>query len=425
MNVALSSIGCRTNQEEMESLRCALAGAGHAVVDCCKDADAVVVNTCSVTARTEAKVRRLLASISRQAPAAKILVTGCTAQQHGETLLSAAANVFWVVGNALKPDITAILSGPGGVFLDEIKRTALPVSGNVAAPGVSGRTRFLLKIQEGCDNACAYCIVPRLRGPARSAPQDEIAAACLRALDAGYKEIVLTGTHIGRYQGGLLPLVERLVRLAGDYRLRLSSLDPAELSKPLLALAGEARRLCDHLHVSLQSLSPEVLSMMNRSYKELDRTIELLAAFRVRFPDAGLGADFIVGFPGESDAMFEETLKTAESIGFSYAHIFRFSARPGTAAAAMTPLISEAVKRERSEKLRAVIEKSRKKFIAAQKGKVHRIIVEQERPVRGVTSNYLAVELPGCTASRNSWLDAVIEGSAGKGKCCRARAVVS
>jgi threonylcarbamoyladenosine tRNA methylthiotransferase MtaB len=421
VNIALASIGCRTNQEETESLRGALADEGHAIVDKCKDADAVVVNTCSVTARTEAKVRRLLASISRQAPGAKILVTGCTAQQHGEALLSDLPQVAWVVGNARKHDIPAIIGGPGGVFLEEIRRGPLPVSEKTAAPGVSGRTRFLLKIQEGCDNACAYCIVPRLRGPARSASADDIAAACLRAIDAGYKEIVLTGTHIGRYQGGLLPLVERLVRLAGDFRLRLSSLDPAELSDALLARAGEGKKLCDHLHVALQSLSSDVLKAMNRPFRDVDCAVGLLAAFRGRFPDAGLGADFIVGFPGESDAMFEDTLHNAEKIGFSYAHIFRFSARPGTAAAAMTQKISEAVKRERSERLRAAIERSRKKFIAGQKGTAHRIIVEQEQPVRGVTSNYLAVELPGCTAPRNSWLDVVIEETAGKGKYCRAR----
>jgi threonylcarbamoyladenosine tRNA methylthiotransferase MtaB len=419
VNIALATIGCRTNQEEIESLRSALASAGYTIVDNYQKADAVVVNTCSVTAHTEARVRRLLASIARQAPGVRLLVTGCTAEQRGRALLSGC--VSWVVGNALKKEIPALLHGPGGVFIDKIGTAALPVSAGSCLPGESGRTRFLLKIQEGCDNACAYCIVPLLRGPARSARADDIAAACLRALDAGYKELILTGTHIGRYSGGLLPLVERLVRLAGDFRLRLSSLDPAELSKPLLALAIGKTKLCDHLHVSLQSLSPEVLSLMNRPYQELDRTIEMLAAFRGRFPNAGLGADFIVGFPGETDAMFETTIRNAEQIRFSYAHIFRFSARPGTAAAAMSPKIPEAVKRERSERLRAVIEKCRQKFIERQKGAAQRIIVEQERPVRGVTSNYLSVEIPGLSAPRNSWLDVVIEGTTEKRKFCRAR----
>ena len=421
MNIALAAIGCRTNQEEIEALRFALTGAGHAVVDNYKDAHAVVVNSCSVTGHAEAKVRRLLAWIARQSPGAKILVTGCMAQQSGKTLLSTAPGVSWVVGNARKNDIPAILSGAGGVFIDKIEQGPLSARRGLCPPGVSGRTRFLVKIQEGCDNACAYCIVPLLRGPARSARADDIAAACLRALDAGYKEIVLTGTHIGRFDGGLLPLVERLIRLAGDFRLRLSSLDPAELSRPLLALAGSGTKLCDHLHVSLQSLSPEVLGRMNRSYKELDHTMELLVAFRGRFPDAGLGADFIAGFPGETDAMFEATLANAEKVGFSYAHIFRFSARSGTAAPGMQPKIPEAIKRSRSERLRAVIEKSRKKFLAGLQGTPQRIIVEQERPVRGVTSNYLSIEIPGASAPYNSWLDVVIEGTAGSGKFLRAK----
>ena len=421
MNIALASIGCRTNQAENETLRADFVRAGYTVVDGYKNADVVIVNSCSVTSPAEAKVRRLLFAVARQNPRAKILVTGCTAQQRGEELLSAAANISWVVGNARKCDIPAILrERRQGVFLDEIKRGPLRVSRIVTMPGSSGRTRFLLKIQEGCDFACAYCIVPLLRGPSRSATAEEIECSCRTALEAGYKEVVLTGTHIGQFHGGLLPLVERLLQIKGDFRLRLSSLDPAELSDGLLALAGGESKLCDHLHISLQSLSNEVLTAMNRRHTMPEALVESLSDFRGRFPRAGLGADFIVGFPGETDAMFETTIRNAEQIGFSYAHIFRFSSRPGTAAAALTPKIPEAIKRSRSERLRGVIEKSRKKFIASQKDATRRIIVEQERPVRGVTSNYLSVELPGASAPYNSWLDVVIEGTTGNGKYCRA-----
>jgi len=422
VNIALASIGCRTNQAENETLRAELGRARFTIVDNYKDAEVVIVNSCSVTSHTEAKVRRLLLAIVRQNPRIKILITGCTAQQRGEELLSAATNVSWVVGNALKHEIPAILRGQPrrGVFLDTITREPLPVSQVLSAPGSSGRTRFLLKIQEGCDFSCAYCIVPLLRGPSRSATAEEIECFCRKAVDAGYKEVVLTGTHIGQFHGGLLPLVERLIRIEGDFRIRLSSLDPAELSDRLLVLAGGGGKLCDHLHISLQSLSGQVLTAMIRRHTAPEALVESLSDFRGRFPHAGLGADFIVGFPGETDAMFETTIRNAEQIGFSYAHIFRFSARPETAAAALTPKIPEAVKRSRSERLRVVIEKSRKRFVASQKGKAQRIIVEQERPVRGVTSNYLAVEIPGASAMYNSWLDVVIEGTAGNGKYCRA-----
>jgi threonylcarbamoyladenosine tRNA methylthiotransferase MtaB len=421
VRIAFAAVGCRTNQEELEALRSALAGAGHAVVDNYKDADAVVVNSCSVTGHTEAKVRRLLALITRQSPGARILVTGCMAEQRGAAMSQTLPAVSWVVGNARKDDIPAIMRGPNGVFVDKIENIPLPARSGLCPPGASGRTRFLVKIQEGCDNACAYCIVPLLRGPSRCAPQEEIVAVCRRAIDSGYKEIVLTGTHIGKFDGGLLPLVERLLRLEGDFHLRLSSLDPSELSDPLLALAGGGKKFCSHIHVSLQSLSPEVLGLMNRPFKNIGQTIERLADFRGRFPHAGLGADFIVGFPGETEAMFETTCAGAEKIGFSYAHIFRFSARPGTAAAGMQPKIPEAVKRSRSERLRAVIEKSRKKFLAGLQDTPQRIIVEQDSPVRGVTSNYLSIEIPGASAPYNSWLDVVIEETSISGKFCRAK----
>lgn len=437
MNIAFATIGCRTNQAENEMLRAELSRRqGCAIIDDPRNADVVIVNTCSVTSRTEAKVRQMLHGIARRAPQAKILVTGCMVE-HRSSELMCCANVFWAVGNAHKQEIPAIIlrapvgrapagslsagAAAGAIFLDRIGRTALQSSGFFEEPAKGGRTRLHLKIQEGCDRACAYCIVPQLRGPSRSLATDTVANTCRRAIDKGYKEIILTGTHIGQFKGGLLPLIEKILHLEGDFRLRLSSLEPAEMSDELLLLAGEGKKLCDHLHFSLQSLSAEVLMAMNRSNKALDTLVESLADFRGRRPQAGLGADFIVGFPGETDAMFEATVRNAKRIGFSYAHIFRFSQRPGTAAASLPDKISESVKRSRSEQLRAVIENSRKKFVERQRGIVHRIIVEQEQPVRGVTSNYLSVELSaGLSALHNSWLDVVIEGTAGNGKYCRA-----
>ncbi len=422
MNIALATIGCRTNQAENETLRTELKHAGCSLIDDPETADVVIVNTCSVTSHTEAKVRQLLHSLARRAPRVKILVTGCMVQQKGSELMC-CQNVRWAVGNARKHEIPAILfEKREGIFLDEIRRVPVSVPQLLEAPAKAGRTRLHLKIQEGCDRACAYCIVPHLRGPSRSSPAEEVADACRRAIDAGYKEIVLTGTHIGQFQGGLLTLVERLLLIEGDFRLRLSSLDPAEISDNLLLLAGEEKKLCDHLHISVQSLSAEVLKAMNRTHTTLDALVEKLSDFRGRWPHAGLGADFIVGFPGETDAMFEATLASAGRIGFSYAHIFRFSSRPGTAAASVPHKIPASLKRLRSERLRAVIEKSRKKFIESQQGETRRVIVEQERPVRGVTSNYLSVEIPGFSAPHNSWLDVVIEGTMGSGKYCRAKA---
>jgi threonylcarbamoyladenosine tRNA methylthiotransferase MtaB len=378
-----------------------------------------------VTSHTEAKVRQLLASIGRAAPEARILVTGCMAERQGSELLR-LPHVSWVVGNGKKHEIAAILAqGKGGVFFSDITRTTvIPLEPADPSPHRHRRTRFSIKIQEGCDNACAYCIVPLLRGPSRSAPESDIVSACIQAIKAGFKEIVLTGTHVGQYQYSgnrcLVNLLEQLIELTGDFRVRLSSLDPRELSNDVLKLMGNSPKVCNHLHVSLQHLSEKVLAAMDRPYRDFDGLLERLTAFRAQNPHAGVGADFIVGFPGESDDDFEELLRRVTPIGFSYAHIFRFSSRPGTKAAAMTGAVPESVKTERSARLRSLIDRQRQEFIRKQQGSAQRIIVEKEWPVRGMTANYLAIEIPSISALHNTWLDVIIAES-GPGNWCRAR----
>jgi threonylcarbamoyladenosine tRNA methylthiotransferase MtaB len=398
------------------------------VVDDPKTADIVIVNTCSVTSATEAKTKRLLHAISRDAPKAGVLVTGCLAQQKPSDFKN-YDNVLWVVGNAHKHEIPSLLSkSPGGVFFSEITASPLPLPDFIAPPAPGRRTRLPVKIQEGCDRRCAYCIVPFLRGPSRSASMAGIVDTCAKALDEGYKEIILTGTHIGQFHDdtgkGLIALVERLLQINGDFRVRLSSLDPRELTDELCEVVGNGKKMCDHLHVSLQSLSPAVLKMMSRSYTSFGKVVGLLEQFRATYPDAGLGADFIVGFPGETETLFAETINLVEQIGFSYAHLFRFSARPGTAAAALTEKIPEQVKTERSERLRAVIEKNRGRFALRQCGRLHRIIVEQESPLRGMTSNYLGVEGASFSAFHNSWIDVTIDGIMKNGRFgCKAHKI--
>jgi threonylcarbamoyladenosine tRNA methylthiotransferase MtaB len=421
--VALRSIGCRTNQEEMAALGQALLRQGFTLADGLGDAGIVVVNTCSVTGHTESKVRRLLAHIARKALDASICVTGCMAQQRGEELLG-LKNVRWVIGNGRKHETASILSsGEEGVFVAALERGFLPLPSVTGTPSQGTRTRFSVKIQEGCDFACSYCIVPQLRGPARSAPMEAILSFSRQAVEAGFREIVLTGTHIGQYDdpaGGLMRLLERLLMLEGDFRVRLSSLDPRELSLQLLSMIGTEPKLCDHLHVSLQHLSAGVLAAMDRPYRCFDSILEQLTHFRASYPFAGLGADFIVGFPGEREEQFQELCTGARKLGFSYAHIFRYSPRPGTRAPQLPGAVAEPVKKERSERLQRIVAECRGSFVAAQAGMARRIIVEQERPVRGVTSNYLAVEIPSCSALHNSWLDVILQG-AGRGRWCRAR----
>jgi threonylcarbamoyladenosine tRNA methylthiotransferase MtaB len=471
-SAALISIGCRTNQEEVSALAAELRAKGFSVVDNYVDADIIVVNTCSVTSLTESKTGRLIRSLSREAPNARILVTGCFAQQHGEAVLK-YPGVEWVVGNGDKHRIPSIIAdSPGGAYLPDIDNNGVfSRGGSIPGPSESGRTRFSLKIQEGCDFRCAYCIVPSLRGPSRSAPAGHLVDTFKRAVDMGYKEIVLTGTHIGQYNGvdqfsninysndidqsgntnkygdidqssninysndinqsgsisavininhpgdknhsvNLESLLNQFLKVPGDYRIRLSSLDPRDLTDPLIALAGGGDRVCAHLHVSVQSLSAGVLSLMNRPYRGLDLLMDRLRGFREKYPRAGLGADFIVGHPGETDAMFEETLRAVEMIGFTYGHVFRYSKRRGTAAAAMPGQAAEAVKKSRSGALRGLLKKNRKKFLSLLFASPLCIIVESENPARGVSGNYVRVEAPGVRARRGAWARVALTGGA-------------
>ncbi len=354
VSVALKSIGCRTNQEEMVALQFRLQQEGFQIVEQISDADVIIVNTCSVTSFTESKTRRLLNSLSQEAPQAEILVTGCLAQQKPQELKN-FKSVTWVVGNTLKAQISTILANKrGGIFhlsfdtdLNSFEQGVPSISPDEIGEGF--RTRFPLKIQEGCDNSCAYCIVPSVRGPSRSQGLRTVLETASKAIDCGYKELVLTGTHIGQFDkanGGLLNLLEHLSQLSGDFRIRLSSLDPRDLSSSLISLIQTEKKICKHLHVSVQSLCQDILRSMGRPCDDLEKLIETLAGFREKTPTAALGSDIIVGFPGETDENFRTTCVNATRIGFTYAHVFRYSRRPGTRAADFANQVSEAVKSE-------------------------------------------------------------------------------
>jgi threonylcarbamoyladenosine tRNA methylthiotransferase MtaB len=407
---AIKSIGCRTNQEEMVTLRMQLEKNGYAFTDSVHDAHYIVVNSCAVTASTESKTRRLLSALSSSAPQAKILITGCLAQQKPSELKS-LQNVHWVVGNTFKNDIVSIITQDDGVFHDSFNDTASSLNldtSEVASPfDENGKTRFPLKIQEGCNFRCSYCIVPSLRGPSRSVSSGAVLELCKKAIAAGYKELVFTGTHIGQFgcdDFGLERLLKEICSLEGDFRVRLSSLDPRDISDELLDLIISNGKVCDHLHISFQSMSPKVLGLMKRPYENLPVMLKRLIDFRSALPFAGIGADFIVGHPGETETDFQESLETIKQTGFSYAHIFRYSIRPGTDAAAMPDQVAERVKTFRSEILQTVIDESRSDFLKKIDGIINKIIVESDNPVRGLTSNYIHVEIPLCKASRNEWL---------------------
>ena len=413
IRLAFRSLGCRTNQDEMNSLIAACPRHNAEAVDDPAFADVLVINTCTVTAHTEATVRRGIMSAARQYPHVKIAVTGCLAQQKAAEI-ARYPNVAWVVDNVRKSDLLAIVASgaPGihaGVF-DAAAPLGLDADAAVLPPSKARRTRFSIKIQEGCDFSCAYCIVPLVRGASRSAGRKAVHALLLRALDAGYKEIVLTGTHIGQYRDAdedLASLVAALAGTQGDFRIRLSSLDPRDLDDRLIDLIAAHPRLCRHAHISAQSLCDTVLQRMNRGAVSAAGIASRIEALRRLNPEIGLGCDIIVGFPNETDAEFGETAARLRDIGFTYGHVFRYSRRPGTAAATMAGQAPAPVQHERSLIIRDIIAGSRNAGIARLLGKPQRILIERELPATGLTSCYLRLVCPGQTALHNSWFNAV------------------
>ncbi len=421
--VAIVSMGCRTNQEEMDALSSSLLEEGYRLTDKPHEASIIIVNTCSVTGSTESKTLRILRSLVSRAPRCRMLVTGCLAQQKPHEIIK-MDGVWWVVGNGCKDEISDILKlHSKGIYLRPLVNSTekkLSINRKILNPEASPvlRTRYSVKLQEGCDFRCSYCIVPLLRGPSRSASFVKIVDIIKNAVEKGYKEIVLTGTHIGQFNDRghrLIDLIDELTQIDGDFRIRLSSLDPVDCSDEILDRIGKDGKICNHLHVSLQSCSEKVLKAMNRHVSETILCIEKLEEFRKKFPLAGLGADIIVGFPGETEEMFEETCRRLEKIGLSYAHIFRYSRRPGTNASELQNQVRESVKKSRGRRIAEIVGKSRRLFISRVKGSVQRIIVESRSPVRGLTSNYLRIEIPDFTFNYNSWLYvSVTEKSAGR-----------
>ncbi len=432
--VSFKSIGCRTNQQEIESLGRALEQEGFTVTTRHGNADIIVVNTCSVTGVTESKTRRLLQSLSRNYGQAKLCVTGCLAQQSPKELL-AIERVCWVVGNRAKNDIPSIIQDTkGGLYGDPLDKGELDSVALSDTPittfADAGRTRFALKVQEGCDFRCSYCIVPLLRGASRSVSSKMVVLRAKRVLDAGYKEIVITGTHIGQYADnrsyGLVSLLEELLTITGDFRIRLSSLDPRDCTDNLLQLFINEERLCKQMHLSVQSLSIPVLTGMNRMFPLYETFVKRLHSIKDLSPSCAIGGDFIVGFPGETEEMFFKTMEMVKYLGFNYGHVFRYSKRPGTDATNLPDQVLEKEKTERSEILRDTLMDLRSRFIEKQiEDKViQRIIIEKESPCTGITGNYIRVVLPDITGAKNSWQLVQLEKYVPEKNSCLAKPVI-
>lgn len=376
------------NQYDTERLReSLLASPGHAAAEDFETADVCVVNTCTVTEEADKDALRLLRRITRRNPAAQLIVTGCLADRDPEMLrrLFPAARV---VGNAGKDEIPALLGC----------RTVAP---GFAISGFHGHARAFVKVQDGCNMHCTYCIIPEVRPTLVTKPFAGVRAEVRSLLAAGYREIVLCGVRLGRYlertpDGGridLVELIERLLEEPFDFRIRLSSLEITDLSDRLIGLLVSSEgRLCPSFHLPLQSGSDAVLTRMQRWYSTgfYRKRIE---ALRSRVPDAGLFTDVMAGFPGETEAEFEETLDFVRSLEFSGLHVFRYSRREGTPAAADPDQVPGETLRQRSERMHALDRELRRGFALRAVGTRRRVLVEDAG--EGLTDHFLKVRLEG------------------------------
>ncbi len=401
------TLGCRTNQADSGALQRLLLEAGYRPAGA-EEAGLIILNTCTVTHRADQDSRRLARQLARRNPGARLIVTGCYAEREPE-LLARIQGVSQVATHE------ELFHSPG--FGKAAEGGSDPEADFPPAGPDRDHTRPFLKIQDGCDSCCSYCIVPSVRGAARSVPPDIVLEQVARLIREGFQEIVLTGIHLGSY-GRKLPvrcslpvLIRRALELPGLGRLRLSGIEPMEFSEELIALAGQSPRLAPHFHLPLQSGSAEVLRRMRRPYTphEYLQTVE---AIRRTVPDAGIGADILTGFPGETEAQHEESIGLVREAPIDFLHVFSYSRRPGTPAARYEPLPYDTVRR-RSREFHQLAEEKRQQFGMRFLGRSLRALALSP-PGEGsgtevLTGNYLTVRIPDVSLPANGWVEVEIE----------------
>jgi len=404
------TLGCKLNQFDSAAIEGELARRGYDSQPAVEGAALVVINTCTVTHRADADARKLIRRVRRANPDCRLLVTGCYAELEPDEV-SEVGRIDAVFGNRDKARLGAILDelgldGPGPATDTEV---AGADRGCDAALHFGNRARAFLKVQEGCRLACSYCIIPTVRGASRSVPPAIVERAALDLFGRGYREIVLTGINTGDYGRDLDPridlvtLLRRLIAVAGPNRIRLNSLEPRTVTDDVVALMAAEPRLAPHLQIPLQSGSASILRGMRRNYG-LATYRERLAALRAAIPHIGLGADVIVGFPGESDDQFRETLDFIATSPLNYLHVFSWSPRPGTPAAELPGRVQESVIRDRSASLRELSEKLTDRFRRGFLGHELDAVVLDDRAdgqgVRALSGNFIELTLPPGAASR-------------------------
>jgi threonylcarbamoyladenosine tRNA methylthiotransferase MtaB len=409
MKYSVITFGCRVNQADSLGFEEELRAAG-AVSASPQAADLVIVNTCSVTAAADQGARQTIRRITRDNPGARIVVTGCYATRRPDEV-AALPNVLRVVPNDDKPRVMS--------FVGRVGPLGDGPCGATIEPGVAGRTAFTLRVQTGCAEPCSYCIIPATRGRPRSVAPDDILGEVERIASSGFKEIVLTGVHLGSYGRDLdtgRSLVDLLETLNGWSRkalaervlFRISSLEPMDCSREIVDLIASSAAFAPHFHLPLQHASNRVLSAMRRPYT-IEYYSSLVDHIRACIPNASIGSDIIVGFPGETDDDFERLVSYLERSPLTHIHVFPYSDRPGTAASTMPGKVAGTIVRERGRRLREIGQRLSQRFHDSQVGTTHRALTLEGGSL-AVTGNYLKVRIPPGRI-RNEWVTVDVTGA--------------
>lgn len=401
--LSVVTVGCKANFADSAEILTQAARAGFEVVEAGAPADVLLINSCTVTRRADRDSRALARRLRREHPGAVLVMTGCFAEASPEARASVPEVDHWlgIREPSALPGLLRSLSGDPTSSGEDLS--------DVAADRLLGHSRVFLKVQDGCDAACAYCVVPKARGAGRSLPRREIVERAVRAENDGAREIVLTGIHVGRYgvdrgdRDGLAGLAEALLRATSRCRYRLGSVEPLEITSALVSLLSREGRLCPHLHVPLQSGSDRVLPRMRRPYtaRQYRERLVLLAA---EVPGIRLGADVIAGFPGETRDDFEETIRLIRDTPLSYLHAFPYSSRPDTESAGWADDVIAAEKTRRVARLRAADAAMRKEYLGRQVGKTLVVAASARDPetgeMRGITENYAEAVFRAASGAR-------------------------
>ncbi|OGL43771.1 MAG: tRNA (N(6)-L-threonylcarbamoyladenosine(37)-C(2))-methylthiotransferase MtaB [Candidatus Schekmanbacteria bacterium RBG_13_48_7] len=414
MRIAFYTLGCKLNQYETKYLEEIAQIKGFITVPFDTEAEIYVINTCTVTAKSDFHARQYIRRAKRTNPSSIIVVTGCYAQRDPENLKD-LPEIDLVIGNTEKERLFDYLSGHKGQ-----QRTVVvtsPITGNsdtfYALQKFAGYTRAFMKIQDGCNSACSYCIVPSVRGPSRSLEPEKLVSRFGIFLKSGYKEIVLTGVHIGKYgldcnpKTNLCTILKKLISINGDFRIRLSSLEPVEISNDLIELFSKSEKLCHHFHIPLQNGNDEILHRMKRLYN-VEYYGQLIKRLKEVNPDMCIGADVITGFPGETELHFEDSYNFISSLPLSYLHVFSFSPRPGTEAYNEPGKIPLETIKSRTKRLRNLSIEKNADFRNSLKDKpLQTLIYNQPSNVTdmqmGLSSNYIHMYVNEKTLSVNEF----------------------